>query len=165
MKDSILRHLWYLTQPLVVLALFDDSIADEYKARMANALLAKRKPCTFRPAKPAFPVNTLRRNVHVTLDTLIGPKSWMIFDLLGFNSGWLAQNPNQWNGNHDYRAMKSVVKHLSVVNDAAERGIKDIQDYANAARDGAFRGNIILVSNSHRVKILEFRKNEMENNL
>ena len=57
-----------------------------------------------------------------------------------------------------------IVNRIVVVNDAAERGIKDIQEYANAAGDSEDRGNIVLVSNSHRVKIPVFSKNEMEEN-
>ena len=45
-----------------------------------------------------------------------------------------------------------------------QRGIKDTQEYANAAEDSEDRENIVLVSNSHRVKIPVFSKNEMEEN-
>ena len=46
----------------------------------------------------------------------------------------------------------------------AERGVKDIQDYADAASDVAYRGRNILVSNSHWIKLTGFNKNEMEEN-
>ena len=61
--------------------------------------------------------------------------------------------------------MAAVVRELPVVNDTAKRSIKDIQDYANAANDGDRRGNIIIVSASHRIKIPSFLKKEMEENL
>ena len=61
--------------------------------------------------------------------------------------------------------MREVLTNLAVVNDAAGRGVKDIQDYANIARDGTCRERMILVSNSHRMKIQSFLKNEMEENL
>ena len=61
--------------------------------------------------------------------------------------------------------MQAVIQHLQVVNDIAEHGVKDIQEYANVAQDGAYRERIILVSNSHRLKLPEFLKNEMEENL
>ena len=61
--------------------------------------------------------------------------------------------------------MKSIISSLSVVNDTAERGIRDIEDYANSAKGGQERDRIILVSNSHRCKVKDFLKNEMENDI
>ena len=64
--------------------------------------------------------------------------------------------------NGDYMEMVKVVNDLAVVNDTAERGVKDIEDYANQATDGVKRENTTLVSNSHRSKLPDFKKNEME---
>ena len=61
--------------------------------------------------------------------------------------------------------MKETLSPLEVVNGTAERGVKDIQEYANAARDNDQTGRIILVSNSHRVKLREFQKNTMTCNI
>ena len=58
--------------------------------------------------------------------------------------------------------MKDLISSLSVVNDTAGRGVKDVQDYANASRDGNYREQIVLVSNSYRSRIPKFFKNEME---
>ena len=64
-----------------------------------------------------------------------------------------------------YVALCSILKGLAVVNDYAEHSIKDIQDYANASGDGDYRGDIILVSASHRIKLQSFLKNKMEENV
>ena len=58
--------------------------------------------------------------------------------------------------------MSNIFNNLSVVNDAAEIRVKDIQDYANAARDGSCREQMVLVSNMHRIRLPNFLKNEME---
>ena len=47
----------------------------------------------------------------------------------------------------------------------AEHCVKAVQEFANAAWDGMYRGDIILVSSSHRMKIPTFSKNEMDENL
>jgi len=99
------------------------------------------------------------------LASFLGPRSWLAFSLLGNDDGWLDLPPAQWSGDGRYQEMASIMSDLAVVNDAADRGVKDIQDYANAARDGDQRGNIILVSGSHRIKMHSFLKNEMEENL
>ena len=40
------------------------------------------------------------------------------------------------------------VQNIAIVNDAVERDVKDIQDYANAAMDRSCMERMILVSNS-----------------
>ena len=61
--------------------------------------------------------------------------------------------------------MSTILRDLAVANDAAEQCVRDIQEYANAASYGNQRGNIILESESHCVRIPIFLKNEMEENL
>ncbi len=56
--------------------------------------------------------------------------------------------------------MKAVVHNMAVTNDAAERGIKDIQEIA-----GGIRSQLIMVANDHRVRIPAFKKNVMEEEL
>ena len=81
------------------------------------------------------------------------------------DGAWLQLPPVEWTRDADYQQMSAILSDLAVVNDAAERCVRDIQEYANAANDGNQRGNIILVSTSHRVRIPTFLKNEMEENL
>ena len=52
-----------------------------------------------------------------------------------------------------------------MVNDNAEREIKNVQEYAMSSLDGELRQNIIIVSNSHRAKIASFLKGDMEEQL
>ena len=66
-----------------------------------------------------------------------------MFSLLGIGDAWLdlptAEGPND----HQHTEIANVVQDLGVVNDTAERCVKEIQDYQWY--------NIILVSSSHRV--------------
>ncbi len=161
-KASLIRHLWYLTEPLVILGLFDDSLPSEVKNEMATTLRNMPRPLVFPPGKPSFPKARFQQNQDVSLPSLIGPNSWLMFELLGIQHEWLMLPSDDWDQNYEYKKMKDLVSSLSVVNDAAERGVKDVQDYANASRDGNYRERIVLVSNSHRSKIPKFFKNEME---
>ena len=97
--------------------------------------------------------------------SFVGPDSSLLFSLLATDHAWLTIPPAQWSDNGHYAEMSAVIRDLAVVNDTAERCIKDIQDYANAANDGDHRGNIILVSASHRIEIPSFLKNEIKENL
>ena len=163
-KVSILRHSWYLSEQLVVFALFYNGVDAEIRAEMATTLHNIPRPVAFPVGKPGFPLALLRAGT-ATLPQLVGPNSWLLFHLLGDDGGWLTLPPEQWAGNPQYARLCDHVSHLAVVNDAAERGVKDIQDYANAARDGTHRGDIILVSGSHRLKMRDFLKNEMEEHM
>ncbi len=88
-----------------------------------------------------------------------------MFDLLTIGDHWLGLPQDRWEAEEDFRKMAAIAAKLAVVNDAAECGVKDVQDYANSARDGAYRECIVLVSNSHRIKLPTFLKNEMEEHM
>ena len=163
-KTSIKRHQWYLSEQLVVFCLFDPDLSDNDKAAVGAALLACQQPNPFPTGKPQFPNNRLFRGAP-TLASFVGPNSYLVFHLLGMDHGWLALPPPAWLADQRYQEMADVINSISVVNDTAERCVKNVQDFANAARDGAHRGRIILVANSHRVKIPTFTKNEMEENI
>ena len=98
------------------------------------------------------------------IGTFCGPNSHLLFQLINADNGWLALPPAAWQGDPCYIQMASVVLNLSVVNDTADRCVKDVQDFANTARDGEYHDRIVLVSNSHWIKMPNFLKNEMENN-
>lgn len=131
---------------------------------MAVRLHGIPRPDRFPLGKPLFPDQQLSRD-HPELVDMVGPNSWLIFELLDCQGGWLSQNPAEWDNDDEYVRMYGIVRHLAVVNDTAERSVKDVQEYANSAKDGHHRGEIILVSSSHRIKLPQFLKNEMNENL
>ena len=53
-KDNFLNHLWYLSEELVVFALFDDNLTDKEQRAIADQLLLQRRPPAFAPSKPTF---------------------------------------------------------------------------------------------------------------
>ena len=162
-QKSLKRHLWYLTAECVVFAFFDKDLPDEIKQEMANTLLQHERPAVFSPQKPVFPPTELLD--ESSLSIYVGPRSWLLFELLHHRGDWLHEPISDWENFDEYLKMAQVVAEIAVVNDTAERGVKDIEDYANKAKDGVKRQNMVLVSNSHRSKIPEFKKNEMENEL
>lgn len=126
--NSCQRHLWYLTQELVVLALFDEKHSSLFRSVMALKLFNTNRPKTFSHGKPIFPVIT--ENVPFLLD-LIGERSWLLFDLLQLKGSqdWMQLQPKYWNLMEDYRKARDFVSTLEVVNDSPERGIKLITDF------------------------------------
>ncbi len=52
---------------------------------------------------------------------------------------------------------------MQVVNDAADRGVKDVTDYAKMSRDLAQRDAMIVVANDHRGSVTNLRKGNLNN--
>ena len=147
-----------------MLSLFDNNLDDEVRRSVADALLATRNPGNFQPMKPLFPTDILELP-GASLASFVGPRSWMAFQLLSMGSAWLSLPVEQWEDDDEFQRMAQIMSDLAVVNDTAERSVKDVEDYANAAHDGEKRGKIILVANSHRFKMPQFLKNEMEHSI
>lgn len=155
------------SQECVVLSLFDKNLSEDVKRSVADALLAEPNHRNFLPEKPEFQIPLIERpGISVEqLPSFVGPRSWLCFNLLGTAGAWLNTTVDRWEDDAEYQQMAAVIQDLPVVNDTAERAVKDVEDFANAAHDGEKRGQIILVANSHRYKLPGFLKNEMENNI
>ena len=63
---------------------------------------------------------------------------------------WMHQPPAHWIDNVEYRRFQHYVENLAVVNDAAERAVKDVTDFAEYSQDPNRCENVIKVVNSHR---------------
>ena len=49
----------------------------------------------------------------------------------------------------EFKFMQNLLFDLKVVNDLAERCVKDVEDFANASKDPEHRDNVILVATDH----------------
>jgi hypothetical protein len=96
------------------------------KQDMATRLLATPMPENFRLGKPLF--HQVSR--ETTLITLIGPESHTLFRVLNVNTNWLAKPVQEWPSDPDFVLAEQFVRTVKVVNDAAERGVKLISDFA-----------------------------------
>lgn len=164
---SLRRHLWYLCPELVVLSMFDDHTPLEEKQEMAIALYNLPRPqvyTTGKPGQPNFdPVGVHLLDVKPSLAAFITPRSWLLFHLLESNAGWLQQDPEMWPNNAEYQFLQNFVNDLMVVNDPAERAVKDVQECAQLTRDPAHRDNVILVRSDHRGRVARLRKADLHN--
>ena len=73
-RESILRHQWYLTEELVILSLFDKGLSDQSKGEVASALLQEERMAEFAPGKPKFG-NVLETNDDIKLAMFVGKRS------------------------------------------------------------------------------------------
>ena len=161
---SAKRHLWYLTPQLVVLALFDDDLQDDEKQQMAHTLTQIQRPDVINPGKPDFePVAAKLGPEMPELSSFITAKSWLLFNLLHSRCAWLNHHPSVWHQDPEFTFLRSFCQDLQVVNDSAERAVKDVQDFAEVTRDPAHRDDIILVANDHRGRVAHLRKAALNN--
>lgn len=98
-----------------------------------------------------------------SLHTFVGKRSWLLFHKLDATGQWLHEDVFNWSSNPEYQMMLEVIKDLKVVNDLAERCIKDIEEFADAAKDSQYREDILLVVSDHRGLFKDLRKSSLKN--
>jgi hypothetical protein len=142
------RHLWYFSEHLVSLALFDDRVDEKTKQAMVDNF--------------SRPSNGLKRQDgkvfdHLTpLEAYVTCGSSVMFDLLSVNGQekakvFLSKPPALWHLDHTYQSMKAKVKLLKVVNDCAERGVALVQAYNSAlTKDETQKQYLLRLVSSHR---------------
>ena len=123
---------------------------------MANQLLLCPRPNSFSPAKPVF--NTDLMTDQPTLDSFIGPRSWILFHKLSASGLWLNKDVEEWPEDEEYKRIETFLHDLKVVNDLAERCVGAVQTYRNMAKDSVHREEILLVASDHRGVFNDLRK-------
>lgn len=155
---KLIKHHWYLTEETVVHALFTNhrSMTNNLKERMAGKLLETPKPTKFRRG---IPLLQRRITESTSIEDLVGPESWFIFEALGIGCEWLRLPVTEWDSNPDFMEAAAFVKSVKVVNDAAERGIKLNSDYAAYITDKEQqRASLLQAVEEHRQMFPDFKK-------
>ena len=155
-QDNFLTHLWYLSEELVIFGIFDKNLSSDERKSMADQLLLQTRPPHFAPGKPKFQVALLTDDPK--LESLIGPKSWVLFHKLKANGNWLNKDPNDWIDDEEYKRMETFLLDLKVVNDLAERCVSDVQNYKDMAKDSEHGNEILIVAGDHRGVFQDLRK-------
>ena len=159
-------HMWYLTQELVPLCLFDSHASTNLKTSVAYAILASEKVDTLQQregsgyGKPVFP-KVPNADKDKKLSDFVGSDSRLFFKILGIDSEFLSQPVAEWNKNSNFILGENIVKNLHVVNDAAERGVKLCNDFLGAAKSEAKLQKTLQVVENARSRLPNQRKRKM----
>ena len=95
---------------------------------------------------------------------LIGPESYLLFERLNIDVEWLTKPVDQWDLDPDYQLAHKFVRTVKVVNDAAERGIKLISDFATSiTTDLEQRAALLQGVERHRRDFPDFDKKTLNN--
>ena len=75
---------------------------------------------------------------------------------------WLTLPVHMWRSNQNYNDMQEKIKSMTVVNDPAERVVKDMQDFVSLTTDEERRDAIITIARRQRQKFGKCRKMDMK---
>ncbi|XP_055916769.1 uncharacterized protein LOC129949371 [Eupeodes corollae] len=122
------QHLWYLTDEVVMLSLFDDEMVLETKTKMV-ANLTREQVSThekrYIPSKEELAGSLYDKN----LEDFVSIRSKFFFARLKIDDSFLQESPYSWNTSTSYLQAKNAVSTLRTVNDTAERAVKLMQDF------------------------------------
>ncbi|XP_046409261.1 uncharacterized protein LOC124174209 [Ischnura elegans] len=126
--QKIIQHLWYLTDEISVLSLFDDDVDQETKGKMVENLTKENLSThgkRYIPSKEELCGPLYEKNIY----DFISVRSKSLFDRLKIDDNFLHECPATWSSNASFQEARKKVSTLRAVNDAAERAVKLIQDY------------------------------------
>lgn len=140
-------HLWYLSEELIGLSLFDSRISSESKKMMLAAMneVAPDHP----PKRPRIESAAFLGNRGLEQFCTINSKR--LLQNLGLSEEFLSKDPSEWEDDPSFKAAQQTVRCLAVVNDRAERGVALIQDFNKKLTKGEDQLQFLLqVVNDHR---------------
>ncbi len=123
------RHLWYLSEELVALALFSSSIGPEDKRQM---LVSMATNCGSQRCETRRPRISISDASDLTLPQLFTNNTSRFFETLRLPTSFLQVDPECWEDRSDFQAAKECLKAFRVVSDIAERAIKLMEDFNSA---------------------------------
>ena len=85
-------------------------LSDDEKARLAARLATFPREQPLSLEKPKLPVIS----DETELVDLVGPRSWMIFNILGLKGDFIFTCPTQWDGNEEFARIRRYVTNLKV---------------------------------------------------
>ena len=147
-------HLWYLSEELITLSLFDSRVTADTKKLM---LAAMNEPAPKHPPKrPKADISAFSENKG--LEQFCTANSKTLFRLLQLPTSFLTKDPSSWDDDEDYQEARKSVKRLAVVNDRAERGVALVQEFNKHMTKGEELQFLLQVVSEHRRQFPDCKK-------
>ncbi|KAG0720272.1 hypothetical protein GWK47_048864 [Chionoecetes opilio] len=141
------RHMWYVSEELVGLSLFDEATVVEEKRAIVSAMqqrLGEKNP----PRRADVALDAVEQR---SLASFATTNSVGLVTALGAGHDFLNVDPAEWSGRDDYTTARRRARYLRVVNDFAERGVALISAFCGAiTRDEEQRQHLLQVVERHR---------------
>ena len=160
--EKFLRHTWYLNDEYVPLSLFSDKVDDHEKAQIAKNLSKIRPKPPHEYLGGKLELVKLNPKRAYNLSDFIGSESLYMFQVLNFENTWLRKPVAEWRNYESFVEMEKFVKTLLVTNDAAERGVKLVSDFANClTTDPKEREELLQVVEQNRRQLPDCKKSTL----
>ncbi|KAG0712093.1 hypothetical protein GWK47_002150 [Chionoecetes opilio] len=130
-RAKLAKHLWYLSEDLVGLALFDRAVPFATKALMVSAMEVEADGSEDDRQIPRAQIE-FASVIGKTVVDFATANSRRIFERLNLPSGFLDVAPEELEDREDFRKAAETVQCLHVVNDHAERGVALIQKFSGS---------------------------------
>ena len=143
------NHLWYLSEELIALSLFDPDVSISQKQQIVQAIQANVVQ-----KEPTKKCNLDLVNLEQTeLHDFATSNTLRFFSTLDLDYTFLQNDPELWEGLQSYDDALKVVKNLRGTNDNAERGVALIQEYNQLhTKDEHMKQYLLQVVQGHRKK-------------
>jgi len=112
--------LWYLSETLVCLSLFDDSVTVDEKQRMVCSMRNNQGS-----DEPPKSLPQIHNPTAKALPDFFTTSTTKIFQILRLDDSFLDRDPQQWESEH-------IISALRVTNDLAEKGVALVQSVDEA---------------------------------
>ena len=116
--------MWYLSEEVVSLALFDRNVSNSMKQKIIQGLTNKGNDDP--PKKVQINIQKINNS---ELNDFVTSKSKVIFQKLNISTSFLEKDPEFWKEDDDFQIASTIVHELKVVNDHAERGVALILEH------------------------------------
>ena len=148
--EAFSRHLWFLSEHLVGMALLDDRVSALTKEKMVQNL--------HRPALVDTPrrVKLRSESQQLKLEDLVTERTKSFFDVLieegkEKSQTFLKKPPGPWTSDPVFKKFHELSAHMTVVNDVAKRGISLIEKYNDTlTKDEEQKQFILRLVANHR---------------
>jgi hypothetical protein len=146
---KIKNHLWYLSEEMVALAFFDEGTSFDTKTKMQQALTksSEAEP----PKKTSIEIDSIDEK---QMEDFVTENTKSFFQTLGLCSSFLSKPVEDWPQEESFWVSFEAVKHMKVVNDIAERGVKLIEEYNKLiTKDEQQKQYLLRVVSEYRKKL------------
>ena len=130
---------------MIPFCLWDDDLPAPERQAVARRMMACPPPVKYVPEKPKLLHSLPLFPNKLRFQDLVGPCTHLIFHLFRLGSGWLSRPPRTWKMDPEYQKFGQFLHDLKVVNDIAERGVKDMGEYKDMVIDGLYMEDILQV--------------------
>lgn len=97
------------------------------------------------------------------IENFISSETNEFFNRFNFDTSFLQKDPSTWSVDESYQNAFEVVNKINVVNDAAERGIKLIEDYNDLLTKNEDQKQLVLqVVSDYRSHYPDCKKNNLK---